>query len=99
MELERWLLEQFLRWEVKGRGWMTWPERVALEPPFQRFEGHSLPHIADDGVRPTIFSSFAKRLFGGKSAEDHETKQEESEAEPELEKVVGDKTVIAEYEL
>jgi hypothetical protein len=52
------LRDQFYDWELSGRGWMTWPEPVHLEPPFRPFRGHRaiFPPIIDDGRRPTLRS-------------------------------------------
>lgn len=53
---------QFIRWEVRGRGWVLYPEPVQLEPPFRPFEGYSQPasRAEDDGRRETFLS----RLLG-----------------------------------
>ncbi len=63
------LTEQFYRWELRGRGWLVWPEPVRLEPPFRPFEGHYLPRqlVEDDGQIESLGSKFAKglgRIFG-----------------------------------
>src|ERR1051325_6488155 len=58
------LSEQFYRWEVRGRGWQVFPEPVVPEPPFVPFDGHFLQETpaVDDGRRPTVFSSFVRKL-------------------------------------
>lgn len=33
--IARELTEQFYRWELRGRGWLIWPDSVQLEPPFR----------------------------------------------------------------
>ena len=52
------LREHFYAWEVRGRGWLVWPEAVHLEPPFRPFGGHYLPSRppVDDGRRHTVLS-------------------------------------------
>ncbi len=59
------LTEQFYRWEVRGRGWQTYPEPVRPEPSFIPFDGHYLPEtpIVDDGRKPTILSSLYRKLI------------------------------------
>jgi len=56
--------EQFRRWESRGRGWQVFDEPVHLEPPFVPFHGHHLPEtpVVDDGRRPTVLSSFFRKL-------------------------------------
>jgi len=56
--------DQFLRWEKRGRGWDVFPEPVYPEPPFQSFDGYKFPEapVIDDGRKPTILSSFIKKL-------------------------------------
>jgi hypothetical protein len=55
------LSAQYLQWELRGRGWFAHPEAVALEPPFQRFNGYRVRQDgnADDARR----ASFAERLL------------------------------------
>lgn len=45
----------FYDWEVRGRGWLSHPEPVALEPPFIPFR-HPAPQpiVEDDGRRPGL---------------------------------------------
>src|ERR1035438_5436276 len=58
------LTEQFRKWELRGRGWQIFPEPVSPEPPFVPFHGHYLPDtpVVDDGRRPTLLSSFVRKL-------------------------------------
>src|SRR5580704_160895 len=59
------LTRQFYAWEMRGRGWQTYPWPVALEPPFRTFIGHYLSRPAfgsDDGRKPTFLSSFFDRI-------------------------------------
>lgn len=58
------LSEQFYRWEQRGRGWQIHGSPVYLEPPFVAFDGHYQPKdpVPDDGRRPTVLSSFFRRL-------------------------------------
>jgi hypothetical protein len=60
------LTQQFYDWELRGRGWIVYPARVELEPPFRPFEGHVLPQnfFQDDGREASLFSSMADRLLG-----------------------------------
>ena len=64
--IARELTEQFYRWELRGRGWLIWPDSVQLEPPFRPFEGHFLSSrpIIDDGRIESFGSLFAKRVTG-----------------------------------
>ncbi|MEP7108671.1 MAG: type IV secretion system DNA-binding domain-containing protein [Ferruginibacter sp.] len=52
------LTVQFYEWEARGRGWITAPYPVDLEPPFEPFFSHRVHTqvVADDGKRPTIVS-------------------------------------------
>src|SRR6266702_2998611 len=58
------LTEQFRHWEIRGRGWQVFEEPVYPEPPFRRFLGHHLSEepAVDDGRRPTLLSSFVRKL-------------------------------------
>src|ERR1035438_2362726 len=58
------LTEQFRKWELRGRGWQVFPEPVSPEPPFVPFYGHYLPNtpVVDDGRKPTLLSSFVRKL-------------------------------------
>lgn len=57
------LRENFERWEIRGRGVLTFPDPVSPRPPFAPFPGHRLPQFANgvDSVRPTPISSFLQR--------------------------------------
>lgn len=56
------LSAQYFRWELRGRGWFTYPQPVALEPPFEHFPGYHLSdsQVFDDARRPSI----AERILG-----------------------------------
>src|SRR5579883_12595 len=56
--------EQFLKWEKRGRGWQVFDEPVLPEPPFERFAYRAMAEkpATDDGVRPTFFSSLARKI-------------------------------------
>jgi hypothetical protein len=82
MDPEIWLLKQFLRWEVRGRGWILWVRPVELEPPFRRFEGHYLPKIPDDGRRSTALGRLARWVLAPTVEQPVELEAEEVE-EPE----------------
>ncbi len=58
------LSEQFYKWESRGRGWRVFDGPVYPEPPFQPFVGHYLPEAPtiDDGRRPTLLSSFFRKI-------------------------------------
>jgi hypothetical protein len=62
--IEEQLTEQFYRFEHRGRGWQVFAEPVSPEPPFLPFYGHCLPEVPaiDDGRKPTVISSFVRRL-------------------------------------
>jgi hypothetical protein len=83
------LREQFYAWEIRGRGWIAWPEPVHLEPPFRPFFGHFIkerPQI-DDGRRHTPLSRLASWVRGERIEEAPTTAlapitEEQFEAEP-----------------
>ena len=58
------LCENFERWEIRGRGVLTFPEPVSPRPPFAPFPGHRLPGFSTgvDSVRHTKVSGFLARL-------------------------------------
>lgn len=67
------LRENFDRWEVRGRGVLTFPEPVSPRPPFAAFPGHRVQQFSagTDSIRPTRVSSFlqrAKALIRGEEA-------------------------------
>lgn len=72
--IEEKLTEQFLRWELRGRGWQLWNEPVVPEPAFRPFTGHyaGAPQIIDDSRKPSGLGSFLRgisdRLTGEKTA-------------------------------
>src|SRR5947199_45021 len=65
------LTRQFYEWERRGRGWQVFRQPVAPEPPFRPFFGHFVSTrpgaIADDGRKPTFFSSLFGGLLGGQN--------------------------------
>ncbi len=63
-DLAQHFTEQFIRWEVRGRGWTLYDEPVELEPPFRPFNGYTKPRgaVVDDGRRETFLS----KLFSPK---------------------------------
>ena len=79
--------EQFLRWERAGRGWQVWPFPVSPEPPFRPFPGYRFPDtpVADDGRRPTFFSSVIRMLSEVVAAPPAPVELETDEPEPEPE--------------
>jgi hypothetical protein len=79
------LREQFYEWEVRGRGWTVWPERVHLEPPFRPFLGHYIAPrpVVDDGRRHTILSRLAASLKGEAVEESRTSALAPIEEEPE----------------
>ncbi|HTI69385.1 MAG TPA: type IV secretory system conjugative DNA transfer family protein [Candidatus Limnocylindria bacterium] len=88
-QIARALTEQFYRWELRGRGWMLWPNRVQLEPPFRPFEGHYFRAGVreDDGQIESFGSRFAKKVGGvfGFQAPEPETPDDEDIEEPDAE--------------
>ncbi len=60
------LSTQYHLWELRGRGWFTYPEPVALEPPFQAFSGYRINEggVTDDARRPSITGKLWSRLGG-----------------------------------
>jgi hypothetical protein len=84
--IEEKLTEQFLRWELRGRGWQLWSEPVVPEPAFRPFTGHyaGVPQIIDDSRKPSGLGSFLRgisdRLTGEKQpASIEENNEDESE--------------------
>ncbi|HVT03097.1 MAG TPA: hypothetical protein VHL58_06925, partial [Thermoanaerobaculia bacterium] len=73
MDREARLIEQFSRWEERGRGWAVWPYPVDLEPPFRPFFGHYVPPDtgpAHDDTRraPSKIGAFLERWAQGTPA-------------------------------
>ncbi len=63
------LTRRFYEWELRGRGWATYPYPVALEPPFQPFFSHHISTVVvDDGRRHSRLSSLIERLQGVQEA-------------------------------
>jgi hypothetical protein len=58
------LCENFERWEIRGRGVLTFPEPVSPCPPFAPFPGHRVPGFSTgaDSLRHTRVSGFLTRL-------------------------------------
>jgi hypothetical protein len=58
------LTENFLRWEMRGRGTLTFAEPVSPEPPFAPFPGHRLQMASqpDSGRRSTFLSRLADKV-------------------------------------
>lgn len=96
------LAEQFYRWELRGRGWDVWPDRVSLEPPFRPFEGHftSPRGVVDDGQIESLGSRFAKgvtRLFGMNAPA--ETEEDPEEIEEPFPEIQGDRENLVEIQI
>jgi hypothetical protein len=58
------LAENFARWEMRGRGVLTYAEPVSPRPPFLPFPGHRVPvpPQPDTGLRATFLSRLADRV-------------------------------------
>ncbi len=84
------LTEEFYAWERRGRGWLTWPEPVELEPPFRPCfipRPAPAPGSLDDGRKSTFLSKFTDRIIGASnnsSGEDEDVAQLTDEPEAEL---------------
>jgi len=93
--LDEQLTEQFRQWEIRGRGWQTFPDPVAIEPAFRPFHGHYLPNtpLVDDGRKPTFLSSLAEKLSNRLSTAPPITVEPESDEEPEPISLVRDSLV------
>lgn len=81
------LTAQFLRWELRGRGWQSFDEPVALEPPFRPFEGHFLPPPVgrtDEARHDSIVSGLLGKLRRAYSPTEAELAQPENEEESNL---------------
>ena len=88
------LTRNFYEWELRGRGWATYPHRVALEPPFRPFMGpqRSTERSSDDARRETWLSSLLTdlRSEGQASAEAMASTDEAvSEPDPTRSEAVG----------
>src|SRR5258707_1259445 len=83
-ENERHLIQQFYDWEIWGRGWIKYPQPVALEPPFRSF-AYSLPRprLRNAGQMPTLLSSIGSALTGLFVPKPPEIAEEEEIEEPE----------------
>ena len=85
-EIERHLIQQFYDWEVRGRGWISHPQPVTLEPPFRPFS-YRLPQarLRNAGQMPTLLSSMvsavSKLLIPKNKAVSEEFEIEEPAAE------------------
>jgi hypothetical protein len=81
----KYLSEQFQKWEVRGRGWQVYPQPIFPEPPFVSFRFRQMTETpaADDGRRPTFLSSWARKLARSIPATPPLIEQEE-EPEPTL---------------
>jgi hypothetical protein len=77
--------EQFRRWELRGRGWQVFEEPVNPEPPFVPFRGHYLPEATaiDDGRRPTLLSSFYRKLTSPRPEPPPVAPEPEEEPDPQ----------------
>ena len=64
--LPKWerLSQAFYEWEIRGRGWLVFPEPVDLEPPFRPFAHiRQLPGpVVDDGRKHSIFSAVGEGI-------------------------------------
>lgn len=92
------LARRFYAWELRGRGWIAYPNPVSVEPPFREFEGHILQptRVVDDGRIETIGSKFAKGLagmFGGATSAPPRVEEEELE-EPYPDAISGDPDIV-----
>jgi hypothetical protein len=100
--IEEQLTEQFRKWEMRGRGWQVFPEPVSPEPPFVPFYGHYLPDtpVVDDGRKPTLLSSFVRKLSQSLSTDRPIPPViPEPEEEPEPEPLIRDSLVELETSL
>jgi len=78
--------EQFLKWEMRGRGWQVFPQPVFPEPPFAPFRTRPMTETPaiDDGRRPTFLSSLARKWAQPTApAQPPVEPEEELEEEPE----------------
>lgn len=65
MSLYDQIADNFRTWEFRGRGALTYPGPVALEPPFLPFPGHKIKYggSATDGSKPTFLSKLAGKVI------------------------------------
>ena len=78
------LSQQFLEWEIRGRGWRVYDQPIYPEPPFVPFTYRPMTDTlaVDDGRRPTFLSSLVRKL-ANHVAPVAATTPEELEEEPE----------------
>ncbi len=93
------LTELLRRWEIRGRSWRVFDRPVYPEPPFVPFEGHSLPDTppVDDGRRPTLLSSFVRKV-SQKISTEKPTPPSMPEPEEEPEPIPLDREPLAELQ-
>lgn len=92
------LTRSFYEWELRGRGWATFPETVALEPPFKLFPGHGSPseQVLDDSRRQTWLSALIEGLRGG-TGEPSDTMVSAEEPPPDPEPRPGEPVELDEF--
>lgn len=81
------LSAQYFLWELRGRGWFTYPTPVALEPPFEFFRGYRLNEgvTRDDARRPSLVERLLGTLGGVISPSSRsDSEQDDSEEEKEV---------------
>jgi hypothetical protein len=69
---------QFLKWEIRGRGWQLFDQPVSPEPPFVPFTLRAMAPVVDDGCRPSFLGSLFR-----KAAKPAPVVEPEPEEEPE----------------
>lgn len=90
---------QFREWELRGRGYQLFEDRVPLEPVFRPFLGYVLEQRIDDGRKPTFASSLIRKLSEmiappAKEEVLEEETDDDSEPESEFEELIEIPTVL-----
>lgn len=75
---------RFYEWEIRGRGWLTYPYCVELEPPFRPFEPPWTATGGDDGRRESFFSHLFSPAQSLPSPEEVEEEEPLPEPAPDL---------------
>jgi hypothetical protein len=84
------LRENIERWEIRGRGVLTYAEPVSPRPPFVPFPGHVLQQFAtgNDGVRHTVASGLFSKLTSLIRGEPERQPVVRSESEPDADEPI-----------
>ena len=78
----------FYRWEMRGRGWMVWPDPVELEPPFDPYQHRIAPSRFEDDARTTSwFQRWLASMFSSRADPPDERELQNEDPTPALARV------------